>query len=502
MKFSLSGRGPWFWVWFVFMGLVFVYLAVSGASLALTEEWKDLGQEKVFTSERVGEGVVVGRAWVEPKAFRQGEEFRCWISLENRSNEPAAEPEFATVQVLAQVVDGGMREPGELEARANGALAAALRGAPRKPQAWGPPPVGNPASPLVLPPRGRVTFWLPLEAPQATGQYDILLLYQWEQGGKWADNSIVLGPLQVPSLLERLEHTGAALTALIKDLGLPLILFFLPFLLATWEKEREKRRQHAEDVKVAKRQEAEQHSQQARETWARMLIISHRAAKQHYLPLLSTLRELSDRLEFRDRPAWQEEAFFQLMTLLVLMKRLRDRNGGFYLKSRLGEDILSGLWKMLRQACETKFGLATYTAALDEMGGPESYAAFSGGLTSIIIWRRPNLRNCQQAFRVWNGQASPPLRVYLPVLRLFYHVLLYETNRAYVYWYGTVEEPPSLELEEWREQLAAGDLGHAAWDQGILAELWKYEIETQESYVYLSARLKSWISEPENTTAD
>src|ERR1700687_3314150 len=499
MKLSLSERGLWSWTWLVLMVLMFIYLAISGASLALTEEWKDLGQERVFTSERVGDGVVVGRAWVEPRASRRGEKSRCWISLENRSNEPAVAPEFVTVQVLAPTVEDGVRGSGELEARANGALAAALSRAPVGAQAPG-PAAGRGPNPLTLPSRNRVTFWFRLEAPPAAGQYDVLLVYSWTQGGRQADNSIVLGPLQIPSLLERLEHAGAALTGLVKDLGLPLILFFLAFFLTTWEKDRETRRQQAEHVREAQRQEAEQHTQQARETWARMLLISHRNATQHYLPLLSTLRDLPDGLELQDRPTWREEAFFQLMTLLVLMKRLRDKIGGFYLKSRLGEDILSDLWLVLKHACEIRVEGANYAAALDEMGGSESYAAFSAGLTSVMR-RRPALLHCRQAFNDWTRQADLPLLAYVPVLRLFYYVLRYETNRSYVYWYGTVEEPPGFELEKWHERLAAGGLGHTTWQLEILGELWKYQNEAKDNYVYLSARLKpTWIAEAEVKT--
>ncbi|HLY55894.1 MAG TPA: hypothetical protein VKS60_10080, partial [Stellaceae bacterium] len=274
----------------------------------------------------------------------------------------------------------------------------------------------------------------------------------------------------------------------------------LPLLWAKLEKEREARRQQAEHLAEAerqqaehlaeaKRQEVERHTQQARETWARMLLISHRNATLHYLPLLSTLRDLADRLWLRDFPAWQDEAFFQLMTLLVLMKRLRDKAGGFYLKSRLGEDILSDLWLLLKHACQRTLGLADYTAALDEMGGAESYAAFSTSLTAVPA-QRPALLRCRLAFDTWVVNPDLPLSAYAPLLRLFYYVLRYETNRSYVYWYGTVEEPPNAELARWTEQLTGGKLGHAAWKRGILAELGKYQKEARESYLYLNSRLK------------
>jgi hypothetical protein len=456
---------------------------------------------KVFNSERLGKGEVAGRAWVEPAALKPGEPLRCWIRLENLTGGPVTGLRFDLAEILPRP---GASASGDFAAQLNRELAASL---PRPPA---------PGDPRTLGPGHTVSFWTALRFPEPEDQYEIDLVYSWTQRaqptqeGQTGENRLLIGPIDVVTPGERRARIGAAVYGVGKDLALPIAVAVLTFLLSRFERDYERLREKAErDRETAEkardeaRKEAEKHTQQARETWGRMLVISHRDAKRFYLPLLSALRELRDKTgeptdkSEREKPLdWQDQAFYWAMMFLRNMKRLKDENGGFYLKTRHGEDLLSDIWFMLKRAFQKEFGPETYDAALDDVGHADTYATFRGRLSGSTA-----LTSCRTKFL--NGLKPPDgfVEIYVPLLSLFYYVLRYEANLAYLYWYGEPEKPPNLRLKENQNFLMKGPLAKELGEKKINVKLVAYRRKIVSDYHDLRAKLGGSPLRPESPQA-
>lgn len=435
---------------------------------------------KFYLSEREESGEVTARAWVEPESLVPRQRLRIWIALQNGAEHPVGALRFTTVRLHQAGLAPESGDP--LEETLNRALAARLQA----------PPGGRPAR---LDPENRVAFSLDLSAPAAPGLVDLALTYTWrellpaeagkpgapERLGPARENRLVVGPLRVVGALQGWRRLGAALYGVIKDLALPVMLAFLTFFFKRWEDARQAQRQTEEENRQRqahavqerleeRRKELERHTQQARETWGRMLLISHRDTKRHYLPLQRTLRDLADRLEFRSPDDWRVQTFYHLLVLLRLMTRLREENGGFYLKSRGGEDVLADLWYVLRRAVELELGLDLYEAAVREMTEVRDFDTFKSRVAARREETNPSptgppsaLVRCRGRFlgegegttlqAGWLDRPNGGFGEFLPLLRLFYGILRFEVNRAYIYWYGSPEEPPGERVKPWVAKL-------------------------------------------------
>ena len=399
---------------------------------------------KVFQADRSDEGVVTARAWVEPSEYEPGAAARCWIRFENRTGGPITGLRFE----LAQALPSSLNSPAQADftSRINRELKGRL-GAPGLLPAGGVRLVSGP--PRCLSKKGK-----------ACGS-DFYFVYRWNVA---AENRLLVGPLDVPGLKERWMRVGSAIYGVGKDLALPFALAFLTLAFSHWEKDRDERNKRADEARDAARHAAEQerdaakqaaehkseqirketerHTQQARETWSRMLLISHRDAKRFYLPLLSSVRRLTDAMEEPRKDGWQDLAFFHLMMFLHLMARLRAENGGFYLKSRAGEDALAGLWFLLQEDAIQTFKLEHMEPAVESIRRDETFASFQMKKASS---RFADLRECDRSFADWLGK---DFTAQFPLLKLFYWILRYEANLAYVYWYGEIEAPPIEKIDQ------------------------------------------------------
>jgi hypothetical protein len=409
--------------------------------------------------------------------------------LENLTDSPITNLRFDIADILPRSTAA---TPDDLRGDLNQELTAKLR------QQAQPPAPGAPA----LGAKHAVSFSTSLRLPKQEGRYEVDLVYRWDQGSLHGENRLLIGPLEILSREERWARVWASGYGVGKDLALPIAVAVLTFLLSRWEKEREEARQEAESAREqarheaetqreSLRKEAEKHTQQVRETWARMLIISHRDAKKYYLPLLSTLRRLLDRIEPQDKDKereedWKVQAFFYLMLFLRIMTRLRQENGGFYLKSRAGEDVLSGLWFLLQQDIIEAFTQQHFDTAVSSVRHDELYPDFKIKIQGYCF---TDLQECGRRFLEWLDKDFPD---YIPLLRLFYWVLRYEANMAYVYWYGRVEEPPP-DIDRHRTELLKGNLAKKVQANKLEADFDNYQNESQRRYSQLKAKLQDTL---------
>ncbi len=489
-----------------FLGfLLLVFFLYSIVSYLVHDAWTDAGQGKVFTSDKSSD-TVVARAWVERPSSDLKGQFRCWVSLENLTGKPVDQVQFAAVRRFHSEKNKPT-DVDEIEKSVNRDLVLAFQGRPG-------------AAVRALAPGDRQTFWTTFQAPEAEGEYEILSVFEWTQEGKLAQNSLLVGPLETPGMKSRVLRAGNSLYVIWKDLALPVALVALTFLFSQWgdyaadrrkreetaaeevrgkakeeaetrqkkeEKERDQDRLVAERQKERESRELERHTEQVRETLARMLVVSRRDTQRFYLPLLASSSLLMARLK-QDRDGWKQEAFFHLMTFLRVMQRLKDENGGLYLKSRKGEKVISSAWWLFKPAAEKRFTPEKYAAAIEEAGSRESYARF---LTELP--NRPALKHCKEAFESWlepAGQDEIAFAAYLPAFEIFYVTLKYEVDRPLIYWYGEADPSPRAELTPYKDQLLAGKLADGARETQIDVEIEEYLKELDSEVPRFNARMR------------
>lgn len=474
------------------------------------EGWKDADERRVFTSDKQTE-TVSARVWVEPQSLEKEGVFRIWLSLENLTGEQASSLRFTAVQVF----HSEKNEPAEItqrqfEKQVDQALLKAFRQTNQAGRS------GADASDRpFLGPRDRLTFWSTLQAPDFEGEYEVLMVYEWTQqrqgtppASRVVQNSVLVGPLEVPGFKEQFLRIGNSLYAIWKDLALPMALVALTFMFSqagerfaarrrreeekrdldrkTEEEKREGARKREELKREEARKEAERERDRVRETLARMLIVSHRDAKRYYLPWLSAASYLVRAVEQRRDP---EEAFYYLMLLLRIGEQLREENGGFYLKSRQGEDIVFFTWGILKAAIEKRWGLSDYTAAVESMSSREKYWRFQENLA-----QREAMRRCREDFQKWL-QEDVPFSAYMPLLRIFYETLGYEANRPLVYWYESAQDPPRAVLEEAVAELSKGPLREKVEKTELFKILPHYLSEAEQERDRLNSRLQGGINQ-------
>jgi hypothetical protein len=307
-------------------------------------------------------------------------------------------------------------------------------------------------------------------------EYEILLIFEWRQEARIVQNSLLVGPLAVTRVKDCWLRAGNSLYVVCKDLALPLALVALTFLFS----------QLANDA-ADRHHERERFTEQVRETLARMLVVNRRDAQRFYLPLLAAASLLVARLRDR-RHNWRREAFFHLMTFLRVMQRIKDENGGLFLKSRKGENVIASVWWIFKPAAEDRFTPKRYAAALDEIGTKESYSRFLAKLPE-----RPALQHCWATFESWlepAGTEEIPFSEYLPIVQILCAALSYEIDRPLIYWYEEADKPPREELEKGRNQLLNGRLACEAADAKVAAKIEEYLEELDIEVPRFNARMR------------
>jgi hypothetical protein len=474
--FKLSRRAR------ILLGISVVFLLYSVIAFIWREGWKDAGGRRVFTSDKQNETVAM-RVWVEPQSLEKRGVFRVWLSLENLTGERASDLQFTAVRVFHATKNEPVMTRG-FESQVNQAMRDVFRQAPQASR----PASANPS----LGARDHLTFWATLKAPEFDGEYEVLLVYEWTRdaqgtppASRLIQNSVLVGPLEVPGAKEHLLRVGNSLYAIWKDLALPLALVTLTFMFSQMGDHFADRRKKEESRREEASKEAERERDRVRETMARMLIVSHRDTKRYYLPWLSAANYLARAVETQKEP---QETFYYLMLLLKIGEQLRDENGGFYLKSRMGEDIVYFTWGILKAGVQKRWGLADYTAAVESMESKEKYWHFQENLAQ----RKP-MQRCREDFLKWLQENDVPFSAYVPILKIFYVTLGYEANRPLVYWYENAQKPPRAELENAAEILRLSPLRDDA-EAGLLESLPQYLVEADEECNRLNSRLQDWLS--------
>jgi hypothetical protein len=293
-----------------------------------------------------------------------------------------------------------------------------------------------------------------LRARDEPGQYSIAAVVGWtDAAGVQRRTPISVGPVTV-------EHERRKMLAVItkasqnflKDLGLPLAFLWLAYRIKQLEEQRqESTRNREEEEREGRQKRAEEETARVRQTWTQMLPKVHENTERYYMPLMGFARSAAG----AHRGKHSDEVLFYYLRFLARVKEMTDAIGGFYLKRRVGENIVGEIWDVLRARADDRFTRPSrqeLQVTMRLVGTLSEFNAFSPE-TTIGIQRK--------AFAIPGALAM--FAADAALLHIFSVVLVYETNQSYQFWYEEAEVFPEAEfvqaLGELRGQDGGGEFG-------------------------------------------
>jgi hypothetical protein len=400
------------------------------------------------------------------EVVQTGETIRFWLTFENRADQP-----------LSDIYVAGLYAPGfksscycQISTERIPCLSA-----PELPRANA---LGASSSPpghcsgIVSPlmPGQSFTVWGELQAESPHSREKIKAIVSWSDVGPLFSSE--LAPIGEIAIEDRWQIRGNALAGflygVLKDFALPLILLILTVAVGVYDKRKETRRlAHEKDLEDQRKREEERRSHIS-QTWVTMLPESHKLATELYMPIAAAVRgavrelenyeaakrELSSSTEETGEHAVAQKkltesrraAFYYLLLFLRRVRHLAEVKGGFYFKSRAGEELARGCLESFRD----KFlevdekGIALVSQCFAPLDFFEKRAPFLQKMDADPKTELSQyLSECFVKFEEWLDSAMPTEA--LKFLKGLRSVLTYEMNRPYFYWYEEQEEPLILD---------------------------------------------------------
>jgi hypothetical protein len=316
-----------------------------------------------------------------------------------------------------------------------------------------------------------VTFVFDLIAGDEPGRYAIGAVIAWgpEKGPLTRRKPISLRPITVDSgFTSGLLLFLRAFQSFAKDLALPLALAFLGFWLkkqedtrsAAREKEDEKResdRRRDEENRLEQRKAAAEKNAQTQQTWNLLLLKSHQNAERHYMPLSKAAERVGhywNKIESANDPVDRAKqidlCFYAFLLFLSRMRRLGRLIGGFYFKSRAGEDAGGRAWTLISDWCDetTNFSRDLRESATVALSNDATYPDYLAGAA-----KNADVVQLKTLFETKLKEFSPLVTLF----RILEFILDYEMNVPYEHWYGQREPFRGADLAKLIDELRAAN---------------------------------------------
>jgi hypothetical protein len=333
------------------------------------------------------------------------------------------------------------------------------------------PKLTNAPLPLKIDKQESVTFVFDLVAGNDAGRYAIGAVIAWgiDPAQLTRRKPISLRPIIINSRrTSRVLLLLRAFQSFVKDLALPLALAFLGFWLKKQEdargdqrekdeKNRESERQRADEARLEQRKAAAEKNAQTQQTWNLLLLKSHQNAERHYMPLSKAAervgyywKKFTAATDDAERDKQIDLCFYSFLLFLSRMRRLGRLIGGFYFKSRGGEDVGARAWILITDWCdETKH----FTRDLRESAAavlPHD-ATYPDYLTGAA--KNTDVMLLKALFVAKSAQFGPLVTLF----RVLEFILDYEMNVPYEHWYGQREPFRGADLATLITELGAAN---------------------------------------------
>jgi len=305
----------------------------------------------------------------------------------------------------------------------------------------------SPASPddlLVrsLAPCQTLSIWGEFSASEHQEKQTLFVTLRWVSHDQHPSQyAVPLGAIAADAASDKAKERWAFVVAFYKDLGIPLLLVLLAYLVKKWEEGREHRRQKAESDR-----------QQLLQTWNQMLPVSHKDATKYNMPFNSALGgavgHFKACLKAQDagNPAPSmadgtvKNAFYYFLLSLRRYRSLYDDRGGFYFKDRTGERITAYcLDRMFALYVRQEAGLFEITSrAISTLQPHEKAGVFMPRLEACLANAATtpienDLYCAYEGFLAWIP--TDEFRQVVPLLDALNQVLDFEINKPYEFWY-------------------------------------------------------------------
>lgn len=433
-------------------------LAVIWLHRASQEEGASVARTAVSASSPASTEDIRVSAWVDDSRVRGGTTIRFWIAIQNTTAK-----RISGVSVLA------FRRPNFALLADEGQRCWAVPAAQGSTQSDAVPVcVGEGPSrlPVALPAGAVVTVEGHLTARDEPGQFSIAAVVGWKDAaGVQRRTPISVGPVMVEDDFKKTAATvSLAAQNFLKDLGLPLVFLWLAYWVKQLEEARQEKKKKEDEETEAKRKQADERTAVIRQTWTQMLPKVHENAEKYYMPLMGYAAHASR----TGNPGQRDSGLFRYLRFLGRMHEMSDVIGGFYLKTRAGENVVSAIWDAIRVRADERFTQPVrqeLQVAIRTVGTFDRFDALPAD--SLIARER-------REFRVETFAVDAVL------LRLFHLILTFETNLSYEFWYQEEEVFPAEEIET-----AMSDLEGRSFEAGV-----KYE-DLRRSLVEYVAGVKS-----------
>ena len=377
-------------------------------------------------------------AWIDDNRVNDKGPVKFWINIQN----PAAHP-LTDVAVT-------LRAPGFRVSSASWVMK---------------PPKGCDQN-VTVPPQGAITCEGNLIAGGAPGIYGLSSFVDWQALGARRRKPISVSPIIVEQ--PRIRNTTLVVRAVhsfFKDLGISITLVGLAFMIKWVEEERER-----------KRQAVSARDSQVQQTWTVMLPKAHANAEKYYMPIASAaLNFASLQKKGYDK---KDEALFYYLLFFARIRGMINAIGGYYLKTREGEQILEAIWLVIRGYSNEVFQREDREAVTDRMATVMSYATFKRKFAAdpdltaalAVLAQRFN-----DKFMYFSFDAV--------LLQLYNEIIYYEMNLTYDFWYRTRSPFPEEELRERLERVEEAGVvtGRKAESDGIVSAFEEYVIAARKT---------------------
>lgn len=384
----------------------------------LDDQVPTAAKHRVETGKEVTDLRIVG--WVE----RDRAPVDLPIHVHFRFTNPSSQPVSLTI---LDVEAPGFKTPVYLRQQAGGSFPLYVDDSAQ------PRPARSTA--LMIPAGGKVDARLEIAAFQRTGSSMVTSLFQWvDTKGAAQHLAFEVGPIRLSSpwiqFFSNSLDTGLSLA---QTVALPLVIALFGLLL----------------------QQLHQDSVQERQTWASMLPAQQEKIAKLYLPFISSVETFDGWLK-TDNPAlrppqeqtpeWRcDEAFF---FLLFSVRRIRevDKNGWFSLMEKEWESLLSHLWDGFADRILARIKpYESLSALLDFMAPDETLSSFGRKLRRKAAGSlRDTAIAVESQFQDWRREAAEDFAL----LSLMTHILEFEMNQVYRFWYSKPPEFPRKACED------------------------------------------------------
>lgn len=306
--------------------------------------------------------------------------------------------------------------------------------------------------PITIAPGGGTTVATRLKVVDEPGRWYLTAVFAWVDVTHQTSRrkGVSLGPIIVENQAEKNKLLWAkAAQTYLKDLVWPQLAALFGIWVKRLDDKRAQQRENEKEVTERSMRLAQENRAMVQQTWTLMLPTSHRINTMYYMPISHAAGQIYHlHRKIGASPFAADECFYFLWHLHKMVADFIRKEGGWYLKNRRGEEIVAATWRVVRAwtddfiAENTSDRAARFIREEAVSRFPEEQTTFAY-FTAHLARRAPF-----PDLRTWFDDAltHATAAIVMAVFELMEHVIDFEINRPYIYWYGGEDQMVKFDL--------------------------------------------------------